>query len=1462
MHSVRPAGTDHFLRSIHDDVTNGCTFVWLLGAGISRPSGIPVAAELRRYVARCLGMALALGERDSRIRLLDNPDDPWPWDPRTDAWPNVWDDCPPSTPDYEKLITKFQLDDLKGRPPGDNARGILAEARGAIADWRTALLLLARLRWEASGPEEGAKRLATLTELQPEVIDTFFLHVVRGCKPCIDHHMVAHTARLLRVPRLLTTNFDELIEQAFAHSGKPLKVFDVHYNAALPSARIVTREARALVKIHGGRFGLRADYTLDATPSIDDRRRFTGYVWGKPISRHEWEEPFTSTDTRSDLVFPAFPGETRRLIVAGQSGYDRRTCTFINTALRRIRGLQVYWVCFDEDTVAAAKYAVANRFSKRVQLLQHPSLGLLLLELHQRMTGSLPDGGVGFPALPHAFTAPICGAQRKRPDGKVSTDEADSATRPDAGGELRSEIDPDISEDAKRLEAKLQNCRRHGKSALCVVTSEANSGGDGDGPRHPPASYGVTSVCAEVYRRRVAKRRKCLWFDMDLVGNTDDLFEQLTLGIARQVGRSSWLPAAVEEDPVRRMDELRQHIAGIGDDWTIFLNGRQGFGVNVDASPHKKSHDVIVPPCRRDVASSTLNFAPLQQSWNKNDWRRFWQLLQSLADHNPPMMTVVVMLQPDMEADRTRENHVQRHVVAPGLAKYLRPEYVVECTLKKLCPMVAGCGSPEVIAPNDEAQAARFIYAITLMRRPQFLAALVTWGVFGDSDAITTDSLRKRIDQALEWLRILLETGAVRYKEGGIYWMDDNVRRRFRKEIENVRVRAEAFDRPLGEPPDPPGDCQTFPLRHVEPVIHQSTGDWYFKLFLVSGDPGAALESTHHRIAVVEAILAASQERQDLSRCDVRGRRISSLTECTSALRAAAGQVRSRGYTAGTCAQLDVLAYRAISLAAAHPRLCPHIQFVGQSRREPAEQADERFEHELLRLLLTCGGLAYELAMEIGVYRRADVRLARYRDLILIAYPTGRQGTPWWSEVRAASRQLTYWQAATKVRELSEDAAVRLRAAFRCLGGRQPAFVRSQEGSPNHDQRRSCVQSVRDEAAQWAGEQLLTDPDCLYWRVRLCRRLIYQRTLAAEVDYVCSKARQNGARPAGLGTTGSSYLLQATDAYHYAGELLRVSHHRGVDSPRLHSDEIAHEHCVLRAYLGVALAGLKQATEAKRRFAEARAFHSLGSARDHHFVGTVIDLCDAESHVVTCMLEMPELAALRHTFWDCFKRRAIPPNDVKEKQAKIGGNVQAFMADAGMLIRKAEARMLAHRQNVWWWSRLSMLGLKRYEYMLLTFDWCDLRDSAIQEPPNGFGPGEAPLSAGTDADRLMSEVVRVTRECHFILARSLESYIVCLSVLWVARNLLQHNEHDRRTQQRPSTQRDMAARLRVPLLSRRLERAAIHLDTALTRLRGAASVQPTQNSDVCDYVRCVIEKGDAMLARLGEDATLEPNTAI
>jgi hypothetical protein len=358
------------MEDIREEIGKGMGIAPFVGSGMSARSGIPSGNDYRRYLFQCLKDA------------FDGS-----WDPST-PWPRFRPQSSDMSVEDEALSWVRSKVSAIG-DEGNEKDSALWQALGATADWRLTLNLLSRLR------KDSSNRLG-LRDSDPTIIDSFFVNLTRGKLPNSAHLLLAHLADILRIKVILTTNFDDLIESAFSHFDMPITAFDVHYLAGLPDPRLV-RAQRSVVKINGGRYGLRADLTLDREPHQMDREFFWEYLRyhdegrGERSQDYATDGEFTPPSSRQLLGSPQ-----RHLLVMGLSCRETRSVNLIKTARQKVK---VYWLCHTEEEKASVLSAFEDAHNSKPEHLfvaVVPDLSLFLLSLYQHLFHHLPPAGVPY----------------------------------------------------------------------------------------------------------------------------------------------------------------------------------------------------------------------------------------------------------------------------------------------------------------------------------------------------------------------------------------------------------------------------------------------------------------------------------------------------------------------------------------------------------------------------------------------------------------------------------------------------------------------------------------------------------------------------------------------------------------------------------------------------------------------------------------------------------------------------------------------------------------------------------------------------------------------------------------------------------------------------------------------------------------------------------------------------------
>jgi hypothetical protein len=383
----------------------------LIGAGMSASSGIPAGLDYFAYLFYCL--ARVFGTNGNELDLKKKQ-----WDPRTLRWPDFSEMPVYDNFDQKKIKWCSYINNKinrqnrinKNREISDSKKNneiidIYFQAIGVVSDWRATLNLLSRL---ALGDKINKdSRIVIIQQPDERVIDSFFVNLTKGKRPSSSHMLLAHMSDILRIKTILTTNFDSLIENTYQKLINPVAVFDVHLDARLPDADFV-RNQRSIVKMHGGRYGLRADFSLDKDPSKDDVKQFVDYL-----------SYYKSKDNRPKLL------SQRNLLVMGVSHSSKRVLELMCHAMVKLKDLEIYWICYnnaDRVKVLDKFNATFDELNKKGEIEESfyndyiseksndalpqqlfvtsaTDLTSFLLELYQSTFLSLPPAGVQFSSV-------------------------------------------------------------------------------------------------------------------------------------------------------------------------------------------------------------------------------------------------------------------------------------------------------------------------------------------------------------------------------------------------------------------------------------------------------------------------------------------------------------------------------------------------------------------------------------------------------------------------------------------------------------------------------------------------------------------------------------------------------------------------------------------------------------------------------------------------------------------------------------------------------------------------------------------------------------------------------------------------------------------------------------------------------------------------------------------------------
>lgn len=831
------SASEVFIGLIRNELSKGLGFVPLIGAGFSAPSGIPLVNQLKVYLQRCICMALGAEDRHMR-----------PWNPRTDSWPPFIDRTRPEPRDTSWMVlVENELRYKRENNPMDRDLPVYQEGYGNMAEWRAALLFLSRL---IRNPEDSRSMLSGRLSLgtpRQEIIDACFREVLKGKQPTLNHHMLTALVGLLRIDVILSTNFDDLLEKAFEASRNSLEVFEVHLEGTLPDWSAVSR-VLALVKLHGSRYLMRADYSLDDNASEPDKQRFLEYLKGSSLDA---TEEIKLSNTRNHLL------------VMGVSARERRTCSFIKHAWKYLEDLKVYWVCYTEEDVANVKQFTEACYPSNDRelsiIVRHTEIGFLLLHLYQSIRKNIPPAGTVFPSPARVALPPLPFA-----------------------GIAHSTNSARIKRQASLADRLIESLKVFGNEEyegyrLVTTTSES-------------FVHGVTSACASVFRK-LENSNTCLWIDMNDISSTDNFFEVLLEAAYLKLGLENWTPVFMESDARPRAAEIRRLAASGNQPWVIFLNARETPGTN--ASRHPRDAD------GENGWIDTVKQPSVEKGKDTSAWTRpFVELLQELSSPHKPRISVVLLC------------HGLKPYIAKVLSAYLRiskplvldesdPDYTefkeVEVTSNVLLwttgLSIEGISDPPISKSEREARQ-WFLNGLVLFQRSRLPATIWDACMRVPGTSQSTEQEQEQ-DKASIWLEELAKFHLLRHKPGGYIWVHARCRETIREALRHDGVFAElpTNAKKVIDGWKPAGKIHE---------IHARIAAWYSKLLDATDSPAAVFEAADHHCRAAEAILmTGSDGAVSIARAQ--------LNAASSLLHANALLIQTHGYSRGSCRRLEFL---------------------------------------------------------------------------------------------------------------------------------------------------------------------------------------------------------------------------------------------------------------------------------------------------------------------------------------------------------------------------------------------------------------------------------------------------------------------------------------------------------------------------------------------------------------------------
>jgi hypothetical protein len=1295
-----------FVARIQDERKQGFGFVPFIGAGFSSPAGGPLTREILPYLQRCICLGIGAvggtpsvpGHRRRRVRL---------WNPRTDQWP-VFNDpaVNHATSDWRKELfdhlTKGWTQE--GGPSKDTS--IRAEAFGAAHEWRTALLFLSRLHHQDDGIALGAPKR--------EIIDACFREVLRNKVPALNHRMLAALAGALRLDLVLTTNFDDLLEMAFAAARGPLEVFDVSDTTPLPDWSALS-SVRSLVKLHGGKYSLRADYSLDTLPDERDKNRFLEYLLSS-----EGRRQLADADNVEPLAFQ------NHLLMLG-TVLEPRTEAFIEHAWARLeQTFRVFWVCYSKDDVKRAT-DLTNSFHRRKQLsdrarwkdwhgstiLRHTESGLLLLQLYQMIRRSLPPMLGMFPSVSRLTLPPLT----PRKPSSFSANE----------GETVEKIEKLITSFFKPDQGSAD---RHN---VVVVSSDTSAGG-------------VTTLGGDVFRR-LEQQYACLWLDMNDISSTDNLFEVLLESVRFRLGQEHWTPTYISDASVdhgrhdvawlrqhvqrRRAAEMSRLTSSIQKRWVIFFNARETPGVNFEP------RDTSRPNGWLDRYEAATQEQPSAD--RSNCVEPFVELVKCLSDAG---CAVVLMC-------RENEKENEKGAAPPPLLSHLADRGILG-TGSGACgnhvSLLPRSGSPfsvQSIVSNVKAWAERtnecqarqrMLHALVLMQRPRFVATL--W------DPEITECDLQNIEEAeggLRWLDELEDEGLIRRKPGGFIWMHSRSREQLRDEFAQ-------------------GLFGSTPSR--EAALHYALAKWYMKVLDVSLAPPAIFEAVHH-------LCRSTMPTKDDGVESWNSRAVDRMHAAAALVRSNAFLIQTRGYSRGSCRKLEFI----------RDRLTRDVAFEDDKDRQCVWPPSPQLQDAIRNLRLITTEVMRAVAREVGEDSKSYLRQSQWGQLRTERYsvrlePTKHEhglserirqrlmsGDPKPTEPGGTAKDIAEWarwwrwcgMLAIASRSFHR-AEVTLDRAWGAAAGEQACLESSKPTigahprtiDPSRVQQRQRVEMLRILELQVELALLRIDADA---RAKLNALVLDEQervTLERELKEI-TELIDSGRRIAAL--------VRAEDETFHSGATIRANwcEYRLIMYKSVCVSLSVQWRLRRKDSMAQEAMGLLSEAEATLRLSDTRRHRSdlalvelhRGDARLRQAEGFIIGKDDkGNDRTFRSGCDGWESAAVRD---------GVRPDEDADTMKNIR-RVQALLKDSLRFLNRAEPVLLERRRNVWWTTWFFERKLRAIALSV----WATVLDAGTPVP---FLGAEAALpSEDTVADRLLDDAIRMIRVDSYRLVTILDAY--------------------------------------------------------------------------------------------------------
>lgn len=624
------------------------------------------------------------------------------------------------------------------------------------------------------------------------VFDSFFTFIMRNKKPTNAHTLIAHLTTYLGSRIVLTTNFDRLQEQAFEDVLVRPEVFEIPSGGTLPAYSTVS-EKPAIIKLHGGTTALVAGNEVHQPPSVMDLESFQSY--------------FTNGSKRlkNHLLILGFSGFDTRILRMLEAFLDIGTITPAGNLKKRKSENKpqgkpiIFWLAYnaaDAERIDAIKdEIVARRELKGIKTT--------INDVDIRRVQHY-DAGLFLLHLYQSIAFHLPSSSVFFP----SPDNLPLAPYPAFDNNIRHKTSVSISKKASRVEfdKKVENglakLERMNNNGILYISSKENVSG-------------AISVAAGIFHKLYYKNYVCLWFDIERQSSFHEILSSIYQAVLLKLRHDAYIharPCPTQNETKKSIEQLIMNImstlALYEATFAIFVNTRS------DATVDRHQSQSQTRVNKNDFIELETNIINVFKNRSKAKLcliTRNAEFAKTITNEQKVLITSDLALFHDNWAKRLQNRRISDRTdpwesIAKGISR----------------------DKSDVI---DIAR--KHVHAISLLEGTVHYSALVSRAFFSELDL--RDNARAEI--ARECVNRLLETNRLRIKRGGFLWMQPQLRESVQEHFRNTQ------------------SCSPVPWdQNLKTRYRRSLGDWHEKVFLVSSDPGAALESIRCRLSLLEEI--------------------------------------------------------------------------------------------------------------------------------------------------------------------------------------------------------------------------------------------------------------------------------------------------------------------------------------------------------------------------------------------------------------------------------------------------------------------------------------------------------------------------------------------------------------------------------------------------------------------------------